>query len=425
MIKRIQALHYRALKQVDINLSNFQILVGPNASGKSTFIDIMTLINELISKEPVKAIHTRSRRFDELLWNQSGISFELSIELEIPGEISQRLKENGYKKFRYEIAIAQDDREGVIIQNENAWLLRPPAIRSEEFLNNPESGQQITIFPVDKPEPIHIITTRKRTPPGWRKVISKSAQGNDYFKSESTDWNITYRFGPHKSSLAGMPEDEIRFPITRWARRTLIEGIEFIQLNSKTMKNPCRPDLPIEFQPDGSNLPLVVHYLKKEHPDNYQNWLEHVQTAIPEIKEINIIERPEDRYLYLTVANHNDLKLPSWVLSDGTLRLLALTIIAYLPVEHKVYLIEEPENGLHPLAIETVYQSLSSVYNNQVLMATHSPAILRLAEPLNILCFAKTESGAAVVIRGDEHPRLKDWRKGVDIATLHAAGVLQ
>ncbi|MFA4839854.1 MAG: ATP-binding protein [Candidatus Neomarinimicrobiota bacterium] len=222
-----------------------------------------------------------------------------------------------------------------------------------------------------------------------------------------------------------MPEDEIRFPITRWARRTLIEGIEFIQLNSKTMKNPCRPDLPIEFQPDGSNLPLVVHYLKKEHPDNYQNWLEHVQTAIPEIKEINIIERPEDRYLYLTVANHNDLKLPSWVLSDGTLRLLALTIIAYLPVEHKVYLIEEPENGLHPLAIETVYQSLSSVYNNQVLMATHSPAILRLAEPLNILCFAKTESGAAVVIRGDEHPRLKDWRKGVDIATLHAAGVLQ
>jgi len=421
VIKRIQALHYRALKQVDINLSNFQILVGPNASGKSTFIDIMTFINELISREPVKAIHTRSRRFDELLWNQSGTSFELAVELEIPREISQRFKVNGHNKFRYEIAIAQDKKEGVIIQYENAWLVKTP----NESLSNPESNQQISIFPVDKPEPKHIITTGRKTPAGWRKVISKSPLGNDFFRSEMTKWNIIYRFGSHKSSLAGMPEDEERFPITHWARQTLLDGIEFIQLNSKMMKNPCRPDLPIEFQPDGSNLPLVVQYLKTEHPDNYQNWLEHVETAIPEIKAINIIERPEDRYLYLTIANHNGLELPSWVLSDGTLRLLALTIIAYLPVEHKVYLIEEPENGLHPLAIETVYQSLSSVYNNQVLMATHSPAILRLAEPLNILCFAKTASGAAVVIRGNEHPRLKDWRKGVDISTLHAAGVLQ
>jgi predicted ATPase len=70
-------------------------------------------------------------------------------------------------------------------------------------------------------------------------------------------------------------------------------------------------------------------------------------------------------------------------------------------------------------------QSLSSVYENQIILATHSPVVLRLAEPKDILCFSKTESGAIDVVRGTNHPRLKNWKKGVDLATLHAAGILQ
>lgn len=417
MINRIQVLHYRALKYIDTRISNFQLLVGPNASGKSTFLDVLTFIKNILSDEPVMAIQSRSRRFNELLWNQKGESFELALEIEIP-----QLRTNGYRKCRYEIIMSSDEKEGIIIRNENVWLLR---LQRTKLSGQPEKvGNQQDLFPIDLPEPKRVITTG-RTPAGWRKVVSKSAQGNDFFRSELTDWNIIYRFGPHKSSLAGMPEDKKRFPITHWVREVLLRGIEFIQLNSKAMKQPCRPDLPIDFQPDGSNLPRVIQYLKKEFPKNHQQWLEHIRTAIPDIQDIKVTERPEDRFLYFSLCHRNDLWLPSWVLSDGTLRLLALTIIAYLPVRDKIFLIEEPENGLHPQAIETIYQSLSSVYNNQVLMATHSPAILRLAEPQSILCFSKTSSGAAVVIRGDEHPKLRYWRKGVDIASLHAAGVLQ
>ena len=89
-----------------------------------------------------------------------------------------------------------------------------------------------------------------------------------------------------------------------------------------------------------------------------------------------------------------------------------------------LYLIDEPENGIHPLAIETMYQSLSSVYDAQVLMATHSPVILGIAEPENVLCFAKTAEGAVDIITGREHPRLKDWHGEVDLGTLFASGVL-
>lgn len=68
---------------------------------------------------------------------------------------------------------------------------------------------------------------------------------------------------------------------------------------------------------------------------------------------------------------------------------MALTLLAYLPNEMGTYLIEEPENGVHPKAIEGVFQSLSSVYQGQVLIATHSPLLLGLTEPAQLFCLQK------------------------------------
>jgi predicted ATPase len=112
------------------------------------------------------------------------------------------------------------------------------------------------------------------------------------------------------------------------------------------------------------------------------------------------------------------------LVSDGTLRLLALTLLAYLPDLSGIYLIEEPENGIHPRAVETVFQSVSSVYGAQVLLATHSPVILSMAAPTQVLCFARSREGATDIIRGSEHPRLKEWKGAVDLGSLFASGVL-
>ncbi|MCX7001966.1 MAG: ATP-binding protein, partial [bacterium] len=118
------------------------------------------------------------------------------------------------------------------------------------------------------------------------------------------------------------------------------------------------------------------------------------------------------------------LEVPSWMASDGTLRLLALTIPAYVPDFSGICLIEEPENGIHPQAVETVFRSLSSVYGAQILLATHSPVILSVAEVDKVLCFKKTPSGATDIVKGSEHPALRDWRGGVNLGTLFAGGVL-
>ncbi len=90
-----------------------------------------------------------------------------------------------------------------------------------------------------------------------------------------------------------------------------------------------------------------------------------------------------------------------------------------------VLLVEEPENGIHPKGIETVIQSLTSIYDSQVLIATHSPIVINNLERNQILCFAKDSEGATDMVSGEDHPRLKDWKKGQpELGVLMGSGIL-
>jgi predicted ATPase len=149
-----------------------------------------------------------------------------------------------------------------------------------------------------------------------------------------------------------------------------------------------------------------------------------LRTALPDLNNIRTVEREDDRHRYLMLEYTGGLSVPSWMASDGTLRLMALSILAYLPNFSGIYLIEEPENGIHPRAVDTMFQSLSSVYDAQILVATHSPVVLSLVEPVNVLCFAKTKQGAVDIVKGDEHPALRDWKGEANLGVLFAGGVL-
>jgi predicted ATPase len=164
--------------------------------------------------------------------------------------------------------------------------------------------------------------------------------------------------------------------------------------------------------------------LIRDHREQHTDWIKHVRTAVPDVEDIRTVVRREDGHCYLVVRYKDGVELPSWSVSDGTLRLLALTLLAYTPNLKGVFLIDEPENGIHPKAIETVFQSLSSVYDAQVLLATHSPLIVGLADLSQVLCFTKNEEGATEIVRGDEHRILRHWKGETSLGTLFAGGVL-
>jgi predicted ATPase len=426
MIRRIEALNYRCLRYVSQPLEHFHVLVGPNASGKSTFLDVLGLVRDLLAwglddailaREDLRGSIGRARRVEELIFNQIADRFELAIELEIPNELRNPKADTYYQVARYEIAIGKDSENGELtIVNETLWLCPEPVSRNTS---------QASLFPNESAPPASVLSERARK--GRYKVISKSESGHHTFNSETRilSTSSALRVGFRRSALANLLQDEKHFPVALWVQNLLMEGIHVLALNSAAMRRPSSPSIQRAFRTDGSNLPLVVRDLRNDHEKDFKDWLDHLRTVLPDLQMIDVVERPEDRHLYLNV-HYSSLEhpVPSWLLSDGTLRLLALTLLAYLPHHQKVYLIEEVENGIHPRAIKAVFQSLSSVYDGQVLLATHSPLIVGLTKQEQVLCFAKNPSGATSIVCGSEHPKLKDWRGQVDLGTLYAAGVL-
>ena len=411
MICAVEALRYRCLRYIEKELGNFHILVGPNASGKSTFLDVISFVGDVVRDGPEAAVRKRTPNYNDLIWCKHGDSFELALELNIPEKYKEVIGRTG--NTRYEIAVGKIAETGEFgILSETMWFKpeRKAEKRQLQFFPNPETS----------PESIVVSGTKRN----WKKIVNKVKGGNDNFYAETKGFDHAFKLGPQKSALGNLPEDETKFPVATWLKRTLLDGIQTLMLNSEMMRRPSPPGMPKHFRTDGSNLPWVVERLSKEYPDKFDDWIEHLRTALPDIESIKTVLREEDKHRYIVLRYRNQLEAPSWMVSDGTLRMLALTILAYLPDIEGTLLIEEPENGIHPRAMETVFQSLSSVYNAQILIATHSPVIISVANVEDILCFAKSEEGAVDIVSGSEHPDLKAWKGEAPLDILFASGVL-
>jgi len=415
MIRLIEAHNYRCLRHVRQPLGNFHLLVGPNASGKTTFMDVFLFLSQLVSDDLKLTIQKRTDNFMDLVWRGESNEFELAAEFDIPERLRQqrrRAKETDYECVRYQVRIGldQETRESSILR-EQVLLLCPAVQDKSKTSSDKRNGTVFSSSILIKPR-------------SSKTLVSKIPGGKDSFTHEfGKTWNPYFKLGPFLSALGNAPEDR-DFPVVSWLKKVLREGPSVLQLNSSLMQKPSPPNQPARLRPDGSNLPWLIESLKKNHPDRFQAWLKHLQTALSDLETIQIIDREEDRHRYLKLCYKGGVKCPSWVVSDGTLRLLALTLVAYLPGQGRTYFIEEPENGLHPYVVDVVYQSLSSIYEDQVLAATHSPVFVSNAKPEEILCFRAGGDQGTVIIPGNNHPALRNWKGEENLGVLYAGGVL-
>ena len=422
-VTRIEALGFRSLRYVSQRLEPFHVLVGPNASGKSAFLDVLAFLGDLhrvdlkhaiMGYEP-RGIPLRATDPRHLTWMRNGTSFELAVEAAIPDSLRERLRNRSVGVCRYEITV--DVSEPFHIARENLWL------KPEEDAGTERERQRFP-DPLGPPEGI-VADPEKRAPARWKRVISRESHPEQAtFRSETSKHSYRLRLPAGESALGSLPAEDELFVVAPRFQQMLAEGIQRIALSSEAMRRPSPPAQSDTCLPDGSNLPHVVGALMRAASDRYADWILHVREALPDIERITERMQPWDGHHYLNVHYRNGLEAPSWLVSEGTLRFLALTLLAYLPDPTGPYLIEEPENGIHPGNIETVFESLSSMYEVQVLLTTHSPAIARLASADQMLCFARKDESGTDVVTGSEHPILGSWPGAMDLGTLLASGVL-
>ena len=426
MISLVEVKNFRCLRYIRQPLLPFQVLIGPNASGKTTFCEAISLLSKIVANEKIDPlVREMSDVFDDLTWDRQGGRIEIAVEALIPDEVRRKLYSDevpvgALDTIRYEIGF-----------EENQTTSSVEIVEERVFLKLCTKAPKVSerLFPQEANPPDTILEPKFRA--NRSRILSKVRNGNDNYYSElgriqrgEGGYNPSIRLGPSRSAFANLQPAEDVFPVSTWFRDMLVNGVQSLSLNSHKLRKPSPPSKDVGFSLDGSNLPRVIARLKKNNPKRFKDWISHLQTALPDLADVKYVERQEDKFMYLKACYKGGLEVPSWLVSEGTLRMMALTIIAYTSDLHGIYLIEEPENGIHPSAMETVFQSLSSVYNSQILIATHSPVILSIASPTQVLCFKKTLSGATDIVRGDHHPNLRDWRGDPNLSVLYASGVL-
>jgi hypothetical protein len=237
-----------------------------------------------------------------------------------------------------------------------------------------------------------------------------------------------YGFPPTEPAFANVFADDSRYGASLWLRDLLTHQACAYEPDHFQMRNAQPRIQNPAVARNGATLPWLAHQLSpepKKHPTpKFDRWQRMVRLALPGLDRIEAVVRPDDMHAYLRLHFRNGAVIPASGLSDGSLSILALTILPFLPTVPSLLTCEQPEDGVHPKGIEVVLEALRSLRNCQVFVSSHSPLVLAQCEPQQIICLGMAENGAAIATRGEQHPALKEWQGTLDLGTLFASGVL-
>lgn len=419
MLTRLQIQNYRGIKGLDVALQPFQVLIGPNGSGKSTFFDAILFLRDILSDGVVKAIHKRADYYEQLTFGNNPLPIAIAIEATIPERFQNPEQASDFEWIRYELGIKTfNNKTKYSSYFEHIQLLRKSRKGKNQILQEPEVSQTY------RQQKVLDAYNQQGA-----KTLFKNNNGTLSFDDESRNFPTPYSFKRPllADDLYWTEEDH---PIVDWFRHLLLEVTGKFELESEALRSPQRLGDPDAIANNGENFPFVFESFKKDQ-DTYKDWLSHIQSVIPGIIDVQVVERPEDRKRYLVIEYQNGEKVPSWLASDGTLKFLFLTMLAYSNLsikgrEEAVNMIEEVENGLHPQAIESLLDSLSSVWDTNVMVTTHSPVVLNYKDmkPEDLLIFNYSENQGIQVQTGSEHPGVKEWKNNLTLREMLSSGIL-
>jgi len=173
---------------------------------------------------------------------------------------------------------------------------------------------------------------------------------------------------------------------------------------------------------DGRNLPAFLYYLQVKEPIIFKRIVKVIQSVASYIDRF-ILEPGiiNEREIELRWVDKGDLSsnFSAYQLSDGTLRFIALTTLLMQPNPPQVIIIDEPELGLHPFAINKLAAMILSASSKaQIIIATQSPGLLNHFAPEDILVMDKSISENQTVFNRLDPVKLNIWLEDFTMGDL-------
>ena len=337
IINRVQVLNYGCLHYVDVPLDRFHVFVGPNASGKSTLMDAIKFVSDVVRDGVDAACRARTSNFADLVWvrpqDPKKQRFEIALEFGLPEEVRDKMPEQrSFSIFRYEMAVAPNVETGRIgLAEEKGALL----------LQSTHKTRQLSMFP-DPIAPSQTILQPSGR--GRRTVFRMSGRRTEPIQRRNGCRNRQCQLEPRADPEFG-PFCNVHFTGLRRQVSCLHPGFGCscatksigLSLNSGRMRQASPPGMGLGLRPDGSNVPWVADSLLEQDEERARWWMGHMKTALAGFASVRVIDRPDDRHKYLMLKYENGLEVPS------------LESVGRHPAVHGPYPAGEPAQCHRPL----------------------------------------------------------------------------
>ena len=257
------------------------------------------------------------------------------------------------------------------------------------------------------------------------EVVSDSQFDRVYYQS----YKASYASGDFIARLNFISEGEIADP----KLKSFVKDWQFLKLNPYLMTEPLpqkRSYGTIKLDKAGSNIAEYLQSIRDLDVQTFNGIVETLRVVLPYVEDLQPeITSELDRKVYLMMSEEKIAdKLPGWLLSTGTLRILALLSVLRHPKPPPVIIIEEIENGLDPRTIHLLVDEIRNFVESgcgQVIATTHSPYLLDLLKLSQLIVVERDESGSPVFTRPASQKSLEDWAKKFSPGKLYTMGKLK
>nr|WP_206206074.1 AAA family ATPase [Thermococcus sp. JdF3] len=409
-MKKLIVKNFKSLRDCEIELDKFNVLIGANASGKTNLVEVFKLLRKIYVERDTNPFLdwwgynnvvwagkeelpiTVGMLFDvdgydvyfETTFTGTGGSFRLIHEILDISEYVTLEKEGSQFVIRYSNNFYRAIKE-------SPGLLAD--IKHELVVNAPPKKSILTLLSPEEPARAF-----------FSEFLGKLFGVVPLLETESGDKKDLFVVFPR------IEEDLVVFVFMREFFE-MFNSPYLRQINIEDVKTPKFPKKETILNADASNLiPLLYNIWLREGrlPEGIAGPL---SIAFPNTRVF--FQLTEDGRVMMKVFE-NDLELAPPGISDGFYKVLAILTAAYL--NPPLLIIDEIENSLHPETLELIIDTLRES-ESQVIITTHSPIVVDIVEPSDLVLVDK-ENGETVFRRIKDPERIKKFlnEKGLTLS---------
>jgi len=415
MLKKIEIKNFKSLEDCSIELRDFNVVIGPNASGKTNFIELFTLLRRIyVDREPFPFLDW---------WGYDNVVWDRKEELPITVELFFELDGHNYSfetiftgvGGRFQILKEAFEIEGILtLEREGEWLR---VRHDEKFLE--DAWEKIQRMDESDSSFHELLEKRKEDLLEQSVRIDKEITPYCVFGGLGSG---SFSFYKNLALVAARYERQVQqYPVfilepslgegfemdslsssAEWEIGKFIKNITILKgLDVRKMKEPYKQRRDVLISEDGNNVCNILYnqFLKENKiPDRVDSLLSYIfpdtRLRFELTQDGRVLMKVFERY---TSGRLLELTAPG--ISDGFYK--ALTLLTALESEPSLLVVDEVENSLHAKALELLIDELK-MSECMTILTTHSPMVVDIVEPKDLILVEKGDEGT--VFRRTEKP---------------------